>query len=70
MNGRSAGRDLTEDGTYDENTGGTVLYLAPGARWRWQGVGLEAGVQIPVLESLYGIQDEHTTARLAVSLGR
>jgi hypothetical protein len=71
MNGRSAARDQTEEGTLDENTGGTVLYLSPGFRWRgWQGLGLEAAVQIPVLETLYGVQDEHTTARLALSLGR
>ena len=71
MNGRSAGRDQTEDGTLDENSGGTVLYLAPGARWQGaQGLALEAAVQIPVLESLYGVQDEHATARIAISLGR
>ena len=71
MNGRSAARDQTEEGTLDENTGGTVLYLAPGARWQgWQGLALDAAVQIPVFQSLYGIQDEHTTARLAISVGR
>src|SRR5262245_46529976 len=71
MNGRRTPPDLTEGGQHDENSGGTLLYLAPGARWQgWQGLALEAAVQVPVVESLYGIQDEHTTARLAVSLGR
>lgn len=71
MNGRSAARDITEGDTHDENTGGTVLYLAPGVRWQgWQGLALDAAVQIPFVESLYGIQDEHTTARLALSIGQ
>jgi hypothetical protein len=71
MNGRSAARDMTEEGVNDPNSGGTVLYLAPGVRWQgWQGLALHAAVQIPFVESLYGIQDEHTTARLAISVGR
>jgi hypothetical protein len=71
MNGRSAAHDMTEEGSFDENSGGTVLYLAPAARWQgWQGLALEAAVQFPVVESLYGIQDEHTTGRLAISLGQ
>jgi hypothetical protein len=70
LNGRSAARDQLEDGTMGEHTGGTVLYFTPGVRWRAaQGVIAEAAVQIPVVESLYGIQDEHATARLALSMG-
>jgi hypothetical protein len=44
---------------------------SPGARWR-TGVGLdlEGAVQFPVVESLFGIQDEHTTGRIALSLSR
>lgn len=71
LNGRTAARDRLEDQSLGENTGGTVLYLTPGARWRGpQGVTLEGAVQIPVLESLNGVQDEHATARLALSMGR
>ena len=32
--------------------------------------GLEAGVQLPVIESLYGRQDEHTTGHVALFLAR
>ena len=48
-----------------------MLYLAPGLRWRTSvGVTLEGAVQVPVIESLNGAQDEHATARLALSMGR
>lgn len=71
INGRRAKRDRLEDGMAGENTGGTVVYLSPGARWR-TGLGpdIEGAVQIPVVENLFGEQDEHTTARIAVSLSR
>jgi len=71
INGRSASRDRLDAGTAGENTGGTVVYLSPGARWR-TGLGpdIEGAVQIPVVENLRGEQDEHTTARIAVSLSR
>ena len=65
LNGRSAGKDRLEDGTEGENTGGTVVYVAPGIRWVSSlGLGLEAAVQIPAIQALYGIQTERTTARL------
>jgi hypothetical protein len=68
LNGRTAQRDQLEGGGIGENTGGTVLYVAPGARWLgFAGVAIEAAVQIPVVESLYGVQDEHATARFALS---
>jgi len=71
LNGRSAARDRFEDGTLGEHTGGSVLYFAPGLRWQGpSGVVAEGTVQIPVMESLHGEQDEHTTARLALSMGR
>lgn len=71
LNGRTAARDRLEDGTLGVNTGGSVLYAAPAVRWQGAlGVGLEAGVQLPVLQSLLGDQREHTTARLSISMGR
>ena len=71
VNGRSAKRDRLEDRTLGENTGGTVVYLSPGARWQTGlGLDIEGAVQIPVVENLFGEQDEHTTGRIAVSLSR
>jgi hypothetical protein len=71
LNGRSAKRDRFEDGTLGENTGGTVVYVSPGARWRTGfGLDLEGAVQIPIVEHLFGEQDEHATGRFAVSLSR
>jgi hypothetical protein len=70
-NGRSARRDRFEDGTLGENTGGSVVYLSPGVRWQSdQGLGIEAGVQVPVAQSLFGVQHERATARLAMSVSR
>jgi hypothetical protein len=46
-----------------------VLYAAPGARWTTSfGLVLEAAVQVPFAQALYGVQTEHTTARLGVAL--
>ncbi len=71
MNGRSSAHDRNEDGTLGANTGGTVVYAAPGVRWTSAiGLGLEAGVQVPVARALYGTQTEHVTAHLAVSVSR
>jgi len=68
LNGRTAVRDQLESGEPGANTGGTVLYVAPGVRWLgFAGLALEAAVQIPLVESLYGVQDEHATARFALS---
>jgi hypothetical protein len=71
VNGRVAAKDRLEDGTIGQNTGGSVTYLSPGLRWTTGlGLGLEGAVQIPVAESLFGVQDEHTTARLTLTLAR
>lgn len=71
LNGRSAARDHLEDGTRGVNTGGTVVYVAPGLRWTSAiGIGVEAAVQVPVLRSLYGDQEEHVTGRLALSVNQ
>jgi hypothetical protein len=69
MNGRTASEDDLGGGEKGEHTGGTVLYMSPGVRWLGpRGVSLDALVQFPVVESLHGIQDEHTTARLSLSM--
>jgi len=71
LNGRTAAHDLEEAGSPAPNTGGTVLYATPGLRWQTiLGLGVEALVQIPVFQSLQGIQHENTTARLGLSLDR
>jgi hypothetical protein len=68
-NGRTAARDDLGEGVEGQHTGGTVVYLSPGLRWQSGfGVAVEGLVQIPVIESLYGIQDEHTTAHIALSM--
>jgi hypothetical protein len=71
VNGRSAKQDQLEDGSIGANTGGTVTYASPGLRWN-TGVGLtvEGAVQVPFQQSLYGVQTEHTTGRLTVSMSR
>jgi len=69
VNGRSAERDLLDGGEVGENTGGTVIYAAPGARWVSSfGLVLEAAMQIPVAQALYGVQTEHTTARVSLAM--
>jgi len=71
LNGRTAAHDLEEAGDPAPNTGGTVLYATPGLRWQTAlGIGVEALVQIPVFQSLQGVQHENTTARLGLSLDR
>ena len=71
LNGRTALRDRLSDGGPAPNTGGSVLYAAPGLRWQsGLGVGVEALVQVPVLQSLEGIQRERATARVALSFDR
>jgi hypothetical protein len=69
INGRSAERDRETPDVFDENSGGTVTYAAPGLRWD-TGIGLaaEGQVQIPFQQSLHGEQTEHATARLMLSV--
>jgi hypothetical protein len=69
-NGRSARRDMA-DGISGENTGGSVLYACPTARWfTGAGIVLESGAQFPIQSALNGEQEEHATARFALSLAR
>jgi len=67
VNARSAQRD--EDGAdFAPNTGGTMIYAAPAIRyWGKGGWIADLSVQVPVVSNLYGIQEEHTTARLGIS---
>ena len=58
-----------EDGAeFAPNTGGTMIYAAPALRyWGKGGWIADLSVQVPVVSNLYGIQEEHTTARLGIS---
>jgi hypothetical protein len=68
LNGRTSDRDLTEAGTFDPNSGGTLVYLAPSLRWTWMGAtSVRLLVQVPVFQSLYGVQIEHASAILGVT---
>lgn len=61
INYRHAGRDRVDGaGNYDPNTGGSILYLTPRVLVNVGGVVLRFAAQIPVSESLYGVQDEKT----------
>ena len=67
LNGRSAGRDRTEEGSRDPNSGGTLLYVAPGLRWAGlRPLALDLTVQVPIAQALNGIQTEKTTGRLSI----
>jgi hypothetical protein len=71
VNGRWAERDRLEDGSVGENTGGLVTYAVPGIRWSiGPGMGLEGAIQVPVTQRLYGVQLEHTTGRVSLSMSR
>ena len=50
------------DGVLDPNTGGSVLYVTPRVQFALGGgpMALKLGVQIPVMQHLYGDQNEHT----------
>lgn len=66
INGRWADYD-THEGIPDPNSGGTVVYFSPGLRWRIAPVvQLRGQVQFPVVEDLYGLQDEKAAARVAL----
>lgn len=71
LNGRWAARDRLEDGSLGEHTGGLVTYAAPGIRWQiGAGLGIEGAVQVPVAQRLYGVQSEHATGRVMLSMSR
>jgi len=59
LNYRYSGHDQIDDtGTTDPNTGGRILYVTPRVLVNVGGVVLRFAAQIPVSESLYGVQDE------------
>jgi hypothetical protein len=63
INGRTADYDAT-GGETDPNSGGTVVYFAPGMRLRLGGaLSLRGQVQIPVVENLHGEQNEKVNVR-------
>jgi len=67
---RHAQRDQVDsEGVVDPNTGGTVLYIAPRLLSAvGQHVALRAAVQIPIVENLYGVQDEKVNVNGGVTL--
>ena len=59
LNYRHAGRDQIDgSGEHDPNTGGSILYLTPRVLVNVGGVVVRFAAQIPVSESLYGVQNE------------
>lgn len=71
IDGRWAARDRLENGTVGENTGGLVTYATPGMRWLiGSGLGIEGAIQVPVRQRLYGVQSEHATGRVSLSMSR
>jgi hypothetical protein len=59
LNYRRSGRDRIDDnGTYDPDTGGKIVYLTPRILVNAGGIVVRFAAQIPVVESLHGIQDE------------
>jgi hypothetical protein len=67
---RHAGRDQVDfTGEVDPNTGGTVLYITPRLLFAiGPHVALRAAVQIPIVENLYGVQDEKVNVNGGVTL--
>jgi hypothetical protein len=66
LNFRHSGRDQAA-GTLDPNTGGAVLYLTPRVNFAIGGpLALKLGVQIPVVQHLYGDQNEHANVQSAL----
>jgi hypothetical protein len=63
INGRTADYD-TEGTATDPNSGGTIVYFSPGLRLRLgSALSLRSQVQIPVIKSLHGEQNEKVNVR-------
>jgi hypothetical protein len=67
---RHARRDQVDfEGVVDPNTGGTVLYITPRLLFAiGSHVALRAAVQIPIVENLYGVQDEKVNVNGGLTL--
>jgi Putative MetA-pathway of phenol degradation len=67
LNGRSAARDRVGEDAFDENTGGAIVYVAPGLRWSGlASLKLNLAVQIPLASDLNGDQTERTNLRFSI----
>jgi len=61
LNYRYSGHDRVDDaGNVDPDTGGRILYLTPRVLVNVGGIVLRFAAQVPVSESLYGVQNEKT----------
>jgi hypothetical protein len=67
---RHAKRDQVDfTGEVDPNTGGTILYITPRVLYGLSPhVALRAAVQIPIVENLYGVQDEKVNVNGGLTL--
>ncbi len=54
---------------FDPNSGGTIFYFSPGLKISVPGgLALRAQIQIPVVEDLFGVQDEKTNIQVGLSI--
>jgi hypothetical protein len=71
LNFRSAARDEAGPAEPDENSGGSVLYVSPRLLFKLderQNLWLRLGAQVPVVEDLYGDQDEKVNLSAGLTL--
>jgi hypothetical protein len=67
-NFRFAERDM-EGSSEDPNSGGTIVYFSPGLRISLPaGLALRGQAQIPVVEDLFGVQDEDVNVQVGLSM--
>ncbi len=68
LNLRYAAED-NQGSEVDPNSGGTVLYVSPGLRIALPaGLALRGQAQIPVVEDLFGVQDENVSFQIGLSI--
>jgi len=68
LNVRTSQKDLRSGGA-DPNTGGTVLYVTPKTSIRLTSTAaLKLGVQIPVVQQLFGDQREHVNLQTGITV--
>jgi hypothetical protein len=68
VNGRIARRD-SESEVAVPNTGGTVVYLSPGAKVQFEGIGFWVNIQVPVYRHLFDDQSENAVLTTGLSFG-